>query len=59
MVLGYCVVCKARRELSDAKHVQRSGLATMEAKCTVCGTKTFVLGAETPTTEEPHEEDYA
>jgi hypothetical protein len=45
MVLGYCIVCKATRELTDVKQVLRSGLPSIEGKCSVCGTQTFVLGA--------------
>jgi hypothetical protein len=46
MALGYCIVCKATRELRDVKQIQRSGLPTIEGKCTVCNTETFVLGEE-------------
>jgi hypothetical protein len=48
MVLGYCVVCKASRELRDVKQIQRSGLPAIEGTCTACGTKTFVLGVDAP-----------
>jgi hypothetical protein len=54
MVLGYCIVCKATRELGDLKQIQRSGLPAIEGTCSVCGTKTFVLGADPPPT---HQED--
>jgi hypothetical protein len=55
MVLGYCVVCKAKRELSDVKRIERSGLPSVEGQCTVCGTKTFVLGVvDDAASEETH-----
>ncbi len=44
-VEGYCVSCKAMRELSDATQVLRSGLPAIAGKCPVCGSKIFVLGA--------------
>jgi DNA-directed RNA polymerase subunit RPC12/RpoP len=44
-VEGYCVACKAMRELRDAKQIERSGLPTIEGTCPVCNSKIFVLGA--------------
>jgi hypothetical protein len=41
---GYCVTCKAKREVSDPKQIERSGLPAIEGKCAVCGSKIFVLG---------------
>ncbi len=42
--VGYCVTCKAKRELSDTKEIERCGQPALEGKCTVCGSKVFVLG---------------
>ncbi len=42
---GYCVECKAKREMSDVKQIERGGGPTMEGKCTVCGEKIFNIGA--------------
>lgn len=42
---GYCVACKTKRELSEPKQIERSGGPAIEGKCTVCGSKIFVLGA--------------
>jgi DNA-directed RNA polymerase subunit RPC12/RpoP len=45
---GYCITCKAKRELSDTKQIDRGGGPAIEGKCTVCGSKIFVLGAGAP-----------
>lgn len=45
---GYCVVCKGKRELSDAKQIERGGGPAIEGNCAVCGSKIFVLGTEAP-----------
>lgn len=52
---GYCVVCQAKRELTDVKQIQRSGLPAIEGTCSVCGTKQFVLGAEVQPANETGE----
>jgi hypothetical protein len=52
-VQGYCVSCRAKRELSDVKQIERSGLPTYEGKCAVCGSKIFVLGADGPAPANP------
>jgi hypothetical protein len=31
--------------MSDTKQILRSGLPTIEGKCTVCGAQIFILGA--------------
>ncbi|HTJ26000.1 MAG TPA: DUF5679 domain-containing protein [Candidatus Limnocylindria bacterium] len=45
---GYCVRCKAKREIRDAVQTERSGGPAIEGSCTVCGGKIFVLGAGLP-----------
>ncbi len=39
MVQAYCVKCKAKREMSDAKEVtMKNGRKAMKGKCPKCGT---------------------
>jgi hypothetical protein len=45
---GYCLTCNAKRVVSDPKAIERGGGPGIEGKCTVCGTKVFVLGAGAP-----------
>lgn len=54
MVLGYCIVCKATRELTDLQQILRSGLPAIEGKCTACGSQTFVLGAQVSAADDTH-----
>ena len=36
---AYCVKCKTKREMKDAKQVKmKNGRAAMKARCPVCGT---------------------
>ncbi|GIW08393.1 MAG: hypothetical protein KatS3mg060_3198 [Dehalococcoidia bacterium] len=43
---AYCVKCKAKREMKDAKQVQmKNGKPATEGTCPVCGTKMFRIGA--------------
>ena len=44
--LGYCVACKAKREITDAKEIERAGGPAIEGKCSVCGSTVFILGAQ-------------
>lgn len=45
-VEGYCVKCKAKREMKDAKQVEMAnGRKAMKGTCTKCGTGMFkILG---------------
>jgi uncharacterized protein DUF5679 len=49
---GYCVKCKAKREMKDAKEVEMQGKGgkprrAMTGVCPVCGTKMFrIMGAK-------------
>ncbi len=45
---GYCITCKATREISDPKQIERAGGPAIEGTCAVCGDKVFVLGASLP-----------
>ena len=43
-VTGYCVRCKAQRELVDAKEItMKNGRKAMKGKCKVCGTQVFKI----------------
>lgn len=48
--IGYCVKCKEKREMKDAKEVEMAGKGgvtrhAMTGTCSVCGTKMFkILG---------------
>ncbi|HEU0168194.1 MAG TPA: DUF5679 domain-containing protein [Chloroflexota bacterium] len=43
---GYCVKCKSRREMSNAKQVtMKNGKPATEGVCPTCGTKMFKIGA--------------
>jgi Zn finger protein HypA/HybF involved in hydrogenase expression len=48
--IGYCVKCKAKKEMKDAKEVEMKGKGgvkrrAMTGTCPVCGTKMFrILG---------------
>ncbi len=43
---GYCVKCKAKKEMSDAKEVtMKNGRKALKGKCPVCGTGMYrILG---------------
>lgn len=46
MVKGYCVKCRAQREIKDAKKVTlKNGKPAMRGQCPVCGTGMFRIGA--------------
>ncbi len=46
MAEGYCVKCKAKREMADAKEVtMKNGRKAMKGKCAKCGTGMYkILG---------------
>ena len=46
MVTAYCVKCKAKKEMKDAKEVTlKNGRPAMRGKCPDCGTSMFRIGA--------------
>ncbi|HYS73755.1 MAG TPA: DUF5679 domain-containing protein [Thermoplasmata archaeon] len=46
MVQGYCVKCRAKREISSAVAVKlKNGKPAMKGKCPVCGTTMMRIGA--------------
>ena len=49
MVEGYCVKCKAKREMSEAKEVtMKNGRKAMKGKCPKCGTGMYrIMGNST------------
>jgi hypothetical protein len=45
MVQGYCVKCRAKREIQDAKKVKlKNGKPATKGVCPKCGTKMFRIG---------------
>lgn len=46
MADGYCVKCRAKREIKDAQQVtMKNGRPATQGTCPVCGTKIFKIGA--------------
>jgi len=46
MVQGYCVKCRAKREIKDPKPVKlKNGKPAMSGTCPVCGTTIMRIGA--------------
>ncbi len=44
-VEAYCVKCKAKRKMKDAKEVtMKNGKKAKTGLCSVCGTKMFKIG---------------
>ena len=42
--MGYCVKCKEKRVMTDAKKVtMKNGRAAMKGKCQVCGTGMYKI----------------
>lgn len=45
-VEGYCVKCKSKKEMKDAKAVTlKNGKPATSGVCSSCGTKMFKIGA--------------
>jgi len=43
---GYCVKCKASREIKDPKPItMKNGRPATQGTCPVCGTRIFKIGA--------------
>ena len=41
---GYCVKCRAKVEMAEAKEVtMKTGKKAMDGKCTKCGTRVFKI----------------
>ena len=44
MAEGYCVKCRAKREMADAQEVtMKNGRPAMKGKCSVCGTGMYKI----------------
>ena len=44
-MLGYCVKCRAKREIRNARAVtMKNGRPATQGVCPVCGTKMFRIG---------------
>jgi len=44
-VEGYCVKCRAKKQIKDAKQVtMKNGRPATEGSCPDCGTKIFKIG---------------
>ena len=44
MAQGYCVKCKAKKEMKDAKEVtMKNGRKAMKGKCPTCTTNMFCI----------------
>ena len=45
MVEGYCMKCRAKREIKDAKQItMKNGKPAIQGVCPNCGTKMFKIG---------------
>ena len=45
MTMGYCVKCKAQREIKAPQNVtMKNGKKAVKGTCPVCGTKMFRIG---------------
>lgn len=60
MASGYCVKCKASREIRDPKQItMKNGRPATQGTCPVCGTRIFKIGAleaAAPSSAPPAEE---
>jgi hypothetical protein len=55
---GYCVKCKASREIRDPKQItMKNGRPATQGICPVCGTRIFKIGALEPAAAAPPAED--
>ena len=46
MADGYCVKCRAKREMQNAQRItMKNGRPATQGTCPVCGTKIFKIGA--------------
>jgi uncharacterized Zn finger protein (UPF0148 family) len=52
---GYCVKCKAKKEITDAvEETMKNGRKAIKGKCPTCGTVMFkILGGKASTPPEP------
>jgi hypothetical protein len=57
MAEGYCVKCKAKREISNAvEEIMKNGRKAIKGKCPTCGTVMFkILGGKATAAPSPSE----
>jgi uncharacterized Zn finger protein (UPF0148 family) len=55
MAEGYCVKCKAKKEITDAvEETMKNGRKAIKGKCPTCGTVMFkILGGKVSTSPSP------
>ena len=54
MVDGWCMKCKAKREMKDVTKVtMKNGRPAMKGLCSKCGTKMFKIGDGSPSKSSP------
>ena len=54
MVEGWCMKCKAKREMKNAtKVIMKNGRPAMKGECSKCGTKMFKIGDGSPSKSSP------
>jgi hypothetical protein len=55
MAEGYCVKCKARKEIADAvEETMKNGRKAIKGKCPTCGTVMFkIVGSKAPAAALP------
>jgi hypothetical protein len=47
MMKGYCLKCREKQEMNDAKEVTlKNDRPAMQGTCSVCGTKITVIGGK-------------
>lgn len=59
MAEGYCVKCKAKKEIADAvEEVMKNGRKAIKGRCPTCGTVMFkILGGKAVVAAAPSAED--
>lgn len=54
MVEGWCMKCKAKREMKNVTKVtMKNGRPAMKGECSKCGTKMFKIGDGSPSKSSP------
>jgi len=54
MAEGYCVKCKAKKEISDGvEETMKNGRKAIKGKCPTCGTVMFKILGKSATTPAP------
>ena len=54
MAEGYCVKCKAKKEIADGvEETMKNGRKAIKGKCPTCGTVMFKILGKSATTTQP------